>query len=71
MPIHDWTRVEQGIFHDFHHAWIAETSRFLNSALPSIFYALLEQFAAGFGPDVLTFQGSCPFPELGFARNRG
>ena len=56
MPIHDWTRVEQGIFHDFHHAWIAETSRFLNSALPSIFYALLEQFAAGFGPDVLTFQ---------------
>jgi hypothetical protein len=22
MPIHDWTRVDAGIFHDFHHAWI-------------------------------------------------
>src|SRR5438309_561880 len=21
MPIHDWTRVEAGIFHDFHHSW--------------------------------------------------
>lgn len=26
MPIHDWTRVEAGIFHDFHHAWIAYES---------------------------------------------
>jgi hypothetical protein len=24
MPIHDWTRVDAGIFHDFHLAWIAE-----------------------------------------------
>ena len=22
MPIHDWTRVDAGIFHDFHHDWI-------------------------------------------------
>jgi hypothetical protein len=21
-PVHDWTRVDAGIFHDFHHAWI-------------------------------------------------
>jgi hypothetical protein len=59
MPIHDWTRVEAGIFHHFHHSWITEIARSLNrGVLPSGYYALAEQFAAGFGPDVLTLQGS-------------
>jgi hypothetical protein len=22
MPMHDWTRVDAGIYHDFHHEWI-------------------------------------------------
>lgn len=58
MPIHDWTRVEAGIFHDFHHAWIEEIKRALNHGiLPDSYYALAEQKAAGFGPDVLTLQG--------------
>jgi len=58
MPIHDWTRVEAGIFHDFHHAWIEEIKRALNRGiLPADYYALAEQHAAGFGPDVLTLQG--------------
>ena len=58
MPIHDWTRVETGIFHDFHHAWIEEIKRALNrGVLPQGYYALAEQHAAGFGPDVLTLQG--------------
>ena len=58
MPIHDWTRVEAGIFHDFHHAWIEEVKRALNAGvLPDDYYALAEQHAAGFGPDVLTLQG--------------
>ena len=49
MPIHDWTRVRDGIFHDFHHAWIEELARALNrGVLPPDFYALREQFAAGF-----------------------
>jgi hypothetical protein len=57
MPIHDWTRVEAGIFHAFHHDWITELARALNRGLlPSDYYALPEQFAAGFGPDVLTLQ---------------
>src|SRR6059058_1089932 len=57
MPIHDWTRVEAGIFHDFHHAWIEEIKRALNAGLlPHDYYALAEQHAAGFGPDVLTLQ---------------
>ncbi len=59
MPVHDWTRVDAGIFHDFHHAWIEEIKRALNRGrLPEGYYALAEQFAAGFGPDVLTLQGS-------------
>ena len=24
MPVHDWTRVDAGIFHAFHHDWITE-----------------------------------------------
>jgi hypothetical protein len=59
MPIHDWARVQAGIFHDFHHAWIEEVKRALNAGvLPEDYYAMAEQHAAGFGPDVLTLQGS-------------
>jgi hypothetical protein len=66
MPMHDWTKVEAGIFHAFHHEWISEISRALNRGLlPDTYYALPEQVAAGFGPDVLTLQGgpdSAPDP---------
>lgn len=55
MPIHDWTRVPDGIFHDFHHAWIEELKRYLNHGhLPDGYYALAEQLAGRLGPDVLT-----------------
>ncbi len=58
MPMHDWTQVEAGIFHAFHHEWISEISRALNGGLlPFDYYALPEQIAAGFGPDVLALQG--------------
>jgi hypothetical protein len=57
MPVHDWTRVEAGIFHAFHHGWIEELSRALNAGLlPDEYYALPEQHAVGFGPDVLTLE---------------
>jgi hypothetical protein len=57
MAMHDWTRVEAGIFHAFHHDWITEIARALNRGLlPAKYYALAEQQAAGFGPDVLTLQ---------------
>lgn len=61
MPFHDWTRVDAGIFHAFHHDWITELSRVLNQGLlPDDYYALPEQQAAGFGPDVLTLQVPSP-----------
>jgi hypothetical protein len=58
MPIHDWTRVKAGIFHDFHHGWVEAIKRALNAGLlPPDYYAMAEQKAVGFGPDVLTLQG--------------
>jgi hypothetical protein len=57
MPVHDWTRVDAGIFHDFHHEWISEIKRALNRTLQGTdYYALAEQVAGGMGPDVLTLQ---------------
>jgi hypothetical protein len=50
--------VEAGIFHHFHHSWIEEISRSLNRILPREYYAMAEQHAHGFGPDVLTLQWS-------------
>jgi hypothetical protein len=62
--MHDWTRVPPGIFHAFHHEWISEISRELNrKLLPQDYYALPEQVAAGFGPDVLTLQEQPPDPQ--------
>ncbi len=58
MPIHDWTRVEAGIFHAFHHRWITAMTDGLNAGLlPVAYYALPEQYAAGIRPDVLTLPG--------------
>ena len=57
MPVHDWSKVDAGIFHAFHHDWITELSRTLNGGvLPKDYYALPEQFAGRFGPDVLTLR---------------
>jgi hypothetical protein len=57
MPIHDWTRVEAGVFHDFHNAWITHLRDALNNGLlPADHYALGEQIAGGLGPDVMTLR---------------
>ncbi len=57
MPMHDWTNVEAGIYHDFHHARIFALKQTLNAGvLPEDYYAMAEQVAAGFGPDVVALQ---------------
>jgi len=61
MPAHDWTRVADGVFHDFHLAWIAELRRVLNDGLlPSGYYALGEQVAGETGPDVFALREPSP-----------
>lgn len=55
MPVDDWTRVEAGIFHDFHVGWITGIRSVLNQGLlPSEYYAMAEQVMGGFGPVILT-----------------
>jgi hypothetical protein len=64
MPVHDWTRADAGIFHDFHVAWIPEIRKVLNSGLlPEGYYALAEQHAGQSIADVLTLHGSPPSRE--------
>jgi len=55
MPIHDWTRVDAGLFHHFHQDWTIELARSLNAGrLPAGYVALAEQQTGGPIPDVLT-----------------
>ena len=57
MPIHDWTRVTDGTWHDFHLAWISELRNALNDGLlPPEYYAQAEQIAGPLGPDVLALR---------------
>ena len=59
MPIHDWTRVFAGLWHDFHMSWIANLRDSLNDTLlPPDYYALAEQHTGPMGPDVLTLQAA-------------
>ena len=57
MAIHDWTRVESGIFHHFHQAWTIAILNALNGGLlPKGYSALADQRSAGLIPDVITVQ---------------
>jgi hypothetical protein len=57
MPVHDWTKVRAGIFHDFHHEWVSTIKHALNDGiLPEGYYSMAEQQAGPFGPDVLTLE---------------
>ena len=54
MPAHDWTQVDAGLFHDFHHSWIFLVKQHLNNGvLPEGFYAMAEQHAGRPVGDVL------------------
>jgi hypothetical protein len=57
MPIHDWTRVDAGLFHAFHHRWIDALCDALNEGgLPPDYFALPEQSVRDPIPDVLTLR---------------
>lgn len=44
MPMHDWTKVDAGIFHHFHQIWSGRIMERLNAGLlPTDYYALIEQ----------------------------
>jgi hypothetical protein len=59
MPVHDWTQVDAGVFHDFHLAWIARLKGALNEEiLPRPYYALAEPLLGDIGPDVIAVEAA-------------
>jgi len=61
MPIHDWTKVPAGLFHDFHQTWTIHIKRALNGGiLPRSFSALVKQHAGSPIPDVLAIEDPEP-----------
>lgn len=64
MPVHDWTKVTAGTFHDFHQAWIIALRNALNDGvLPEGYYAMAEQVAGRPHPDVLALEEFKP-PDM-------
>ncbi|MBI4604714.1 MAG: DUF4058 family protein [Planctomycetes bacterium] len=61
MPVHDWTRVESGIYHAFHTTWTGEIQKTLNAGLlPPGYYVLVEQHAGRYIAEVLTLHSNVP-----------
>lgn len=57
MPIHDWSRVSPGIFHNFHQAWTIAIMDALNAGdLPPGFFAMVEQYTGNEYPDVIALE---------------
>ena len=57
MPIHDWTRVKSGTFHNFHQDWTVEICRTLNRGLlPDGYFAMADQRVTGPEPDVVALR---------------
>lgn len=66
MPVHDWTRVDSGAFHDFHTEWLIAIKRLLNrSILPHGYFAMAEQVTGVIGPDIVALQRHPPLPPEG------
>ncbi|MDZ7617817.1 MAG: DUF4058 family protein [Patescibacteria group bacterium] len=64
MAIHNWNRVNAGLFHDFHQAWTIELRNALNAGvLPPGYFALAEQILGGPTPDVVTLS-SIPASDM-------
>lgn len=57
MPVHDWTLVDAGTFHDFHNTWIVEIKNTMNRGrLPGGYYMMSEQHFGRPIADILTLQ---------------
>ena len=57
MPIHDWTRISSGGFHNFHQNWTIEIYRTLNRGLLPLGYtAFTDLRVEGLEPDVVAIR---------------
>jgi hypothetical protein len=66
MPVHNWSLAPAGLFHHFHQVWSTTLCDRLNEGLlPEGYFALIEQSAARFFPDVLTLHETEEFGNAG------
>ncbi len=67
MPLHDWSRIPAGLFHDFHQTWSIQIKPALNAGiLPKGFSALVEQRSGPGESDVLAIERLArPRSEIG------
>ena len=58
MPMHDWTKVNSGLFHHFHQGWCWEMGASLNleGVMPPYLSALVEQRSGSKEPDVVAVE---------------
>ena len=53
MPMHNWSRVQAGVYHNFHVLWLSAITNRLNAGLlPKGMIAIAEQVIGGPEPDV-------------------
>jgi hypothetical protein len=72
MPIHDWTRVPAGLFHDFHQSWSIRIKDALNAGrLPKGLVALVEQRSGPRESDVLAIEARSRPPLSATAAGAG
>jgi len=64
MPIHDWTRLDSGIFQDFHNMWLIALRNAIKHILPPGYSVMTEQRTLDYEVDVLGLQAKPPF-DLG------
>jgi hypothetical protein len=68
MPIHNWTRVSAGTFHDFHQGWTIGIRNKLNSGvLPNGYYAMADKRVSEPEPDIIALRLRGPDAEGGMA----
>src|SRR5258706_2358775 len=59
MPIHDWTRVRPGTYHNFHYRWVAAVMDRLNAGLlPPGYFAMAEQIIGRPETDVVALEAT-------------
>src|SRR5205807_4619159 len=57
MPMHDWSRIPPGLFHDFHQSWSIRIKDALNAGrLPKGVAAVVEQRAGSRESNVLAIE---------------
>ena len=71
MPIHDWSRVSAGTFHDFHQGWTIEIRNRLNSGvLPDGYYAMADQHSQRTGAGHRRPPVAAPNPRVGWSSRK-